>query len=236
MNKSDSVANLTKALVAFQAEIENPKNTADNPYFKSKYAPLQDVLNIVRPLLAKHGLCVIQSPSGDGKSIVITTILMHTSGEWIESDPLVLQAEKATAQGAGSAITYGRRYALSALLGISSEDDDDGNHASTSSNKSKQEKMSISKTEQTNPSGQPNSASAKAKESTVNWAAFWAGCKDMGYTKDEVHFIAKEDNISHYTREQVIALYKQLQEMKKAKAAAETGQLFPGDPGVQMGA
>lgn len=130
MNKSESIKNLIKALSLFQGEVQNPKNTANNPYFNSKYAPLQEVLNIVRPLLAKHGLAVTQSPSSDGKSVTITTVLMHESGEWIEFDPIVLNAEKTTPQGIGSAITYGRRYSLSAALGIASEDDDDGNEAS----------------------------------------------------------------------------------------------------------
>lgn len=131
MKASESIKNLAAALVKFQAEVKNPPNTANNPFFKSKYAPLNDVLNLVRPLLSKHGLGVIQAPSGDGKDITLTTMLIHESGEWIELDPLTLQADKPTAQGAGSAITYARRYALSAALGISSEDDDDGNIAST---------------------------------------------------------------------------------------------------------
>lgn len=131
MNKSESITKLSAALVKFQAEVTNPKNTAVNPHFKSKYAPLQDILTLVRPLLTRHGLSVIQFPSGDGERIVIQTILMHESGEWIEADPLTLKADKATPQGAGSAITYGRRYSLSAMLGISSEDDDDGNAART---------------------------------------------------------------------------------------------------------
>lgn len=129
MNKSESIANLAKALSAFQAEVPNPKNTANNPFFKSKYAPLCDVLTLVRPLLTKHGLSIVQFPSGSGDNITITTSLLHSSGEWIEGDPLILKADKATAQGAGSAISYGRRYSVSAVLGISSEDDDDGNHA-----------------------------------------------------------------------------------------------------------
>jgi len=127
LNHSESIANIAKALVSFQAEIKNPANTADNPFFKSKYAPLNEILNYVRPVLSKHGLAVVQSPGGDGDVTTITTLLMHTSGEWIETDPLGLKAEKQTAQGAGSAVTYGRRYSLSAALGISSEDDDDGN-------------------------------------------------------------------------------------------------------------
>lgn len=129
MNKSDSITELATALAKFQGEVKNPSNTATNPYFKSKYAPLNDVLNLVRPLLSENGLSVVQAPSGDGENIVVTTTLIHESGEWIEFPSLVLKADKATAQGAGSAITYARRYALSAVLGISSEDDDDGDHA-----------------------------------------------------------------------------------------------------------
>lgn len=127
MNKSESIKNIASALAKFQAEVINPKNTQNNPFYNSKYAPLQDVLNLVRPLLSKYGLSVIQHPSGDGVNISISTMLLHESGEWIEFEPLVLKADKATPQGAGSAITYGRRYALSAVLGIASEDDDDAN-------------------------------------------------------------------------------------------------------------
>lgn len=141
MRKSESIKNLAVALSKFQNEVKNPKNTADNPFYDSKYAPLQDVLNEVRPLLSKHGLSVIQSPSGDRQSVSITTLLLHESGEWIEFEPLVLKAEKITPQGAGSAITYGRRYALSAVLGISSEDDDDGNSLEKTQQNSGQKKQ-----------------------------------------------------------------------------------------------
>lgn len=129
MNKSESIKELSTALSIFQGEIKNPSNTATNPFFKSKYAPLNDVLNLVRPILSKNGLSIVQAPSGDGENIIVTTTLLHQSGEWLEFPPLVLKADKATAQGAGSAITYARRYAISAILGISSEDDDDGNEA-----------------------------------------------------------------------------------------------------------
>ena len=132
MNKSESIKELSAALSKFQGEITNPLNTATNPFFKSKYAPLNDILTLVRPILSKNGLSIVQAPSGDGEHIIVTTTLLHSSGEWIEFADLILKADKPTAQGAGSAITYGRRYAISSILGISSEDDDDGNNAEPS--------------------------------------------------------------------------------------------------------
>lgn len=157
MEKSESIKNLSISLAKFQEKVKNPANTAKNPFFKSKYAPLDEVLNTVRPILSECGLSIIQAPSGDGEYITVTTLLLHESGEWIEPEPLTLKADKATAQGAGSAITYARRYSLSAILGISSEDDDDGNYASEQKkqksnkskvNKSKQAKGTISAKQQ----------------------------------------------------------------------------------------
>lgn len=142
MNKSETVKELAAALSKFQGEVKNPSNTATNPFFKSKYAPLNDVLNVVRPILSKNGLSIVQAPSGDGENIIVTTTLLHNSGEWIEFPDLILRADKPTAQGAGSAITYARRYAISAILGISSEDDDDGNIAETKQENIKDEKQS----------------------------------------------------------------------------------------------
>jgi hypothetical protein len=127
MKTSESISAISKAISQVQLEIENPANSAVNPFYKSKYAPLPDVLNIVRPLLGKYGLAVIQNPYTEGEVLSITTRITHESGEWIETDPLFMKPEKNTPQGVGSAITYGRRYALSAVLGIASEEDDDGN-------------------------------------------------------------------------------------------------------------
>ena len=130
MDRSDTIANLATALTAFAAEVHNPKNTATNPFHKNSYAPLNDILSYVRPLLAQHSLSVSQLVHSDGDAIGVTTMLMHTSGEYI-ADTASMQpgAEKgkSAAQVAGSVITYLRRYALAAVLGIASEDDDDGN-------------------------------------------------------------------------------------------------------------
>ena len=128
MLKSDSIQNLAAALAKAQSRLQNAKNTVDNPFYKSKYAPLGDILDLVRPALAENNLSIVQYPSSeDGKTIAIHTMLAHASGEYIDFDPLTLTADKITPQGAGAAITYGRRYSISGIFNIASEDDDDGN-------------------------------------------------------------------------------------------------------------
>ena len=130
MNHSESIAKLAAGLMAFQCEVKDPSRDGENPHFRSKYVQIDGLLAAVRPILSQHGLSVVQSTGGDGQNVTITTMLLHTSGEWLETDPLTLKAQQATPQGAGSAITYGRRYSLSAALGVAWDDDDDGNAAS----------------------------------------------------------------------------------------------------------
>ena len=137
MNKSETIKELSIALSKFQGEVHNPNNTAINPFFKSKYAPLSEVLNTARPLLAKQGLSIIQNNYGNGEAVTVTTTLIHSSGEYIESGEMTAKPEKNTAQAMGAVITYLRRYQLSSILGLSSEDDTDGNESD------KQEKTKV---------------------------------------------------------------------------------------------
>lgn len=134
MQKSDSIGKLSKALTAVQAAIKPAIKDADNPFFKSKYADLNSVWDTCRDLLAKNGLAVIQGNSvGMDNTVIVETILSHESGEWIQSE-LCLPLAKHDPQGVGSAVTYGRRYGLSAIVGIVADIDDDGNHASGKTN------------------------------------------------------------------------------------------------------
>jgi hypothetical protein len=137
MKRSNSITELAKALSKFQKTVSNPKYDAKNPQYSSKYATLGNVINTVREPLTENGLSFMQEPyvTEDGLHVGITTLLMHESGEFIESQPLVLPAFKMgkggvkvyDAQSAGIAISYGRRYSLSSILGISSEEDEDAN-------------------------------------------------------------------------------------------------------------
>lgn len=129
--------NLAKALVAFQAEITNPPKNAVNPFFKSKYTDLPTAIDHCRPVLAKHGLAVIQLPEvlGDGEKPALTTYIIHESGEMMSGVlPLDLPPDP---QKAGSYITYMRRYMYNAATGCAGDPDDDGNAVSGSPKKTK---------------------------------------------------------------------------------------------------
>lgn len=149
MNKSESIKEIASALAQCQGEMKNPPKSADNPFFKSKYSTLDTIIDTVRPVMAKYGLSYIQSCSSQEQNISVTTLLMHTSGEWIESDPMTVRATKLDPQGAGSAITYARRYTLAAMLGIASEEDDDGNGASSNTSKKGTDNKAAKKEAQT---------------------------------------------------------------------------------------
>lgn len=118
---------LTEALVAFQLELPDVSKGSTNPAFKSKYADLADVTKAVFPVLGKHGLAFTTSPDDTEHGIVLRYALRHVSGESITGVwPL---PDGAKAQELGSWITYGRRYCLSAVTGITPDEDDDGNKA-----------------------------------------------------------------------------------------------------------
>lgn len=150
MKKSDSISALGAALAKAQGEFTaaerdytaNVKTRKGSDY-QFNYADLAAYLDVCREPLSKNGLAVIQEPVACGNKAKVTTLLVHSSGEWIEFEPLELEVafkepgEVATPQEIGSAITYARRYSQSAALNMASEQDDDGNsasgnHASTS--------------------------------------------------------------------------------------------------------
>lgn len=120
---------LTEALVAFQAELPDVSKGGNNPAFKSKYATLPDITKAVFPVLAKHNLAWVTMPDETADGHVLRWELRHVSGEVLRGVwPL---PEGVKAQELGSWITYGRRYALSAVTGITPDEDDDGNKAVT---------------------------------------------------------------------------------------------------------
>lgn len=126
MNKSESITNLSAALVKFQGKLIKVKKEAENPYFKNKYASLSQIIETVQGPLSECGLAVIQLPCEGNR---LETILLHESGEFI-SESYEMKPTKSDPQQLGSAITYQRRYALGAILCLNIDEDDDGNQAS----------------------------------------------------------------------------------------------------------
>jgi hypothetical protein len=130
INRSDSIKEISVALNKFNEEISRISKDAVNPHFRNKYATLDKIIDEIRPILSKHGLSVIQFPSGDGERLSLSTMLLHTSGEYIESPPLIMKPVKNDPQGIGSCTTYARRYGICAVLNLNTGEDDDGNAAS----------------------------------------------------------------------------------------------------------
>tara|TARA_R110001606_G_scaffold373410_1_gene530767 strand:- start:14 stop:607 length:594 start_codon:yes stop_codon:yes gene_type:complete len=126
---------LATALSKAQSEFTTVPQSGFNPHFKNKFSTFQDHVDAARPILARHGLAISQMPNmmSDGDRFVLTTILMHESGETIVSNQPIF-AMKQDAQSMGSAITYAKRYAYGAILGMASGDfEDDGNAATAPS-------------------------------------------------------------------------------------------------------
>jgi hypothetical protein len=128
VNASPTFANLAAALAAAQGELDNASKSSENPHFRSRYADLAEVRDTVVPVLARHGLSVVQLPSYADGVVSVETVLLHVSGEYL-SGVTSAPVSKQDAQGVGSAITYCRRYSLAAVACIA-QDDDDGEAAS----------------------------------------------------------------------------------------------------------
>jgi hypothetical protein len=124
MNKSEQINELATALSKAQGDFVDPEKDKKNPFFNSEYTTLGAVLRSVRPILAKHGLSLVQVVNID----VLETCLLHSSGQWI-ADVYPLRPAKTDPQGFGSCLTYARRYAVKAVLGLAEEDDDGNDHA-----------------------------------------------------------------------------------------------------------
>ena len=121
---------IATALVKAQSEMSNPKKGNTNPFFKSKYADLNAVREAVMPILNENGITVLQPIVHiDGKNFV-KTVLLHSSGEYLESFTEIVYSKVNDAQAQGSGITYARRYGLQSFVCVGA-DDDDGNSAST---------------------------------------------------------------------------------------------------------
>ena len=137
MNRSESISKLAVSLVKFNSEVSKIAKDAKNPFFKSNYVTLDKLIEATRPILQENGLVVMQSPlSKEDGSIGIQTLLIHESGEFIESEPIFMKPAKANdPQQAGSIISYMRRYSYQAILNLNTGEDDDANKSTSEEDK-----------------------------------------------------------------------------------------------------
>lgn len=160
MNHSEQINELGTALAKAQGQIDGAKKDSANPFFKSKYADLASVWEACRLQLSSNGLSVTQCPEESENGIAIETMLLHSSGQWVKSR-YTMPVSKMDAQAVGSAITYARRYALAAIVGIAPEDDD-GNSAA----KAKPEEKPKTKSDHL-----PEYPAEQFAENTAGWVA-----------------------------------------------------------------
>lgn len=137
MNQSEHINELATALAKCQGEMEPAIKDSINPHFKSKFATLYSIWQACRKPLSNNGLSIVQTMDFIEDKLCLTTKLLHSSGQWMSSVTPVVSARN-DAQGIGSALSYFKRYSLSALLGIcTADEDDDGESAMPKSKETK---------------------------------------------------------------------------------------------------
>jgi len=128
MERSETIGKLSEALAKAQGEMKPASFDAQNPHFRSRYATLASIMEACRAALSQNQIAVIQGASVIEDRVIVTTMLVHASGEFI-SDQLSMNIQKDSPQAIGSAITYARRYSLASLAGVISDEDDDAEAA-----------------------------------------------------------------------------------------------------------
>ncbi len=220
---SEQVQELFSALSAAQKVMAGATKDATNPHFGNKYADLASVWDACRAPLADNGLSVFQPVTAEGARVTVTTLLAHKSGQWIASD-LTMTSDKLTPQGIGSCITYGRRYGLSAMVGIAPEDDD-GNLASGGSKQAQQD-VAQRKLANKPKVEQESTTSAdfkmlsefKAMKQALGSTIYYACLQAFGYHKSsEIENAARGREV-----------YRSMGTVKKAVDAAKHGEVIPG--------
>lgn len=206
MNTSEQINELAAALAKAQAQIQPAKKENVNPAFKSKYADLASVWDACREPLTANGLAVVQMPTdcAEAGRVALVTTLLHSSGQWISS-MVSTRIVKDDPQGVGSALTYLRRYALSAMVGVA-PDDDDGNAASQRSPRDEPARAVPPVAPETIPATEATDAQIKA--------IFGIG-KALGYTKDVLDEIAQRygaTKVGALTKEQARLVIEQLKD------------------------
>jgi len=220
--RSESTKEIATALSTFQGKITAVKKDAVNPFYKSKYATLDTIWETIRKPLSENGLSVAQTMNVFGDKSLLETTLYHTSGEWISGIQLV-NPVKDDPQSLGSAISYARRYSLSALLGIVADEDDDGNVATKPETRPKVEskapEKTVSPTAETPEKNEPSITPPQTKK-------IYASVKEKGVTADQAKAYLKDVFHKMSTKELTIS------EANRLIEDIETGKLKGVEPAL----
>lgn len=212
MERSETITEISAALAGFAADVTNPPQTKtasvptkNGGSYTYSYADLGDVLSHVRPVLAKHGLFVTQEVEISPVQVEVVTLILHKSGEYMAYKPVAMPApEQHTPQGYGGVITYARRYALMAALGLAADSDDDAIAASA--------KPATSA---------PRPAAGGRKVTDKQLGKIHAIAKEAGVNDDQLHKGAKRDygvdSLKDLTTKQASELIDKLGALPPAK-------------------
>ena len=166
METSETKAELFKAFANFKKKLKQPLKDANNPFFKSKYVPLENVVQVVDEAMIDTGLSYTQGIADLEEGYLrVDTIVLHESGEYMVIKGSKVKPVKNDPQSAGSAITYARRYSLSTAFGIASDPDDDGNGASQQAKNNQQSKN----TQQPKSQPKPELTPEQKVEANIDW-------------------------------------------------------------------
>ena len=220
LKKSESIQNLTKAMAEFQKAVKQPVKNADNPYFGSKYVPLESLVKAVMETGSPLGISFMQyTQVNENGDLGLCTVVMHSSGEYMEFPPLPIRPENNRPQATGSAITYARRYSLSSIFGIASEEDDDGNEASGLTRQSKQPPKQQQKQ-------QPKVQQTKQDDATKLIEEYWVKFEKIGVNVGEVkQFICERYNVSKIADIPISTLLQSLQAVYNVKSKRKDAEI-----------
>jgi len=201
LRRSESIAALSDALAKAQGKFKVAEKNAVNPFLKNRYADLGSIIEASRGALTENGLSVMQVPTLESGNLTITTLLAHASGEWVESDlSLGIDQDKglSNAQSMGKTITYLRRYALSAMLGIYAGDDEDGGDDTKQAAKPKAQPAPKAEPAPQPTQPKPADGSHWIDDPKVR-AAFWAHWNSKTLSQGDVHKALGVESVKDYT-------------------------------------
>lgn len=214
MKTSEDIKEICKALLAFHSEVGRITKDGENPHLRNRYATIDQIIDEIRPILASHGLFIMQLPTNsESGGIQMVTRLYHVSGQWMQSPTLTITPQKKDPQSIGSAITYARRYSLTSFLGLNTGEDDDGHQASGGDNGQAPKQQS-----NTSLLRQPPKRISDAQRKKIFATAGEMGLKDTEI-KALIYYLSKgkKDSVKDLTSEQASYTIQLLTESKASE-------------------